>query len=43
MNGGGARLEYDVMGHGDRDVLLIPGSVVSEAFQPLAFALTRAS
>ncbi len=37
-----ADIEYDVLGDGDLDLLLIPGAVVSDAFEPLLSELTHA-
>ncbi len=38
-----AQIEYDVRGNGDLELLLIPGAVVSDAFEPLISELTLTS
>ncbi len=38
-----AQIEYDEWGSGERNLLLIPGAVISDAFRPLASELTRGS
>ena len=43
MKVGEAQIEYDAQGNGDLELLLIPGGVVSDAFEPLAAELMRSS
>ena len=35
-----AQIEYNVRGNGDLELLLIPGAVVSDGFEPLVSELT---
>jgi pimeloyl-ACP methyl ester carboxylesterase len=43
MEVGDARIEYDVRGNGDLELLLIPGGIIADAFQPLLTELTHSS
>ena len=40
---GVTQIDYDTRGHGDQDLLLVHGGLVSAAFQPLASELVRQS